>query len=103
MGPNTEPHPNDSGVLIATTDGLVKYNGTIVEVSEGFFIKGNIDFSTGNVNYVKSVVVAGDVMSGLKVNAEAIFRVNGTIEDADIVVGGNVLCQNLNLSARGKG
>jgi uncharacterized protein len=102
MGPNTEPSPHDPRVLVATTDGLVKYNGMVVEVNEGFFIKGNIDFSTGNVNYVKSVVVGGDITSGFKVQCGGDLQVTGTIEDADIVVGGNVLCK-LGFIGQGKG
>jgi uncharacterized protein len=102
MGQNTGPGPADSGVLVATTDGNVKFNGTVVEISEGFIIKGNVDFSTGNINYAKSVVIGGDVASGFKVQCGGDLQVTGTIEDAEVVVGGNVLCK-LGFVGQGKG
>jgi uncharacterized protein len=102
MGPNTGPSPTDSTVLVAMTDGIIKYNGSIVEISEGFFIKGNVDFSSGNINYVKSVIVGGDVTSGFKVQCGGDLQVAGTIEDAEIIVGGNVLCK-LGFVGQGKG
>jgi uncharacterized protein (DUF342 family) len=101
-GQNTEPHPQNSAVLVASTDGIVRYTGSAVEISEGFFIKGNIDFSTGNINYAKTVVVGGDITSGFTVKTGGDLQVAGTIEDADVVVGGNVLCK-LGFVGQGKG
>ncbi len=102
LGPNTGPSPTDPDVLIATTDGNVRYNGTIVEISEGFVIKGNVDFSTGNIDYAKSVVIGGDITSGFRVRCGGDLQVTGTIEDADIAVGGNALCK-LGFVGQGKG
>ncbi|MBD3314318.1 MAG: DUF342 domain-containing protein, partial [Chitinivibrionales bacterium] len=39
-GPNTQPHPENEDVLIASTDGIVRYDGKVVEVSEGYVISG---------------------------------------------------------------
>jgi uncharacterized protein (DUF342 family) len=93
MGTNTAPSAANPGVLVAATDGNVKYNGTSVEINEGFFVKGNVDFSTGNIKYAKSVVVGGDIGSGFTVDCGGDLQVAGTIEDATVVVGGNVLCK----------
>ncbi|MGB7568135.1 MAG: FapA family protein [Chitinivibrionales bacterium] len=101
-GANTVASPADPTVLIAGTDGNVKYNGTVVEISEGFTIKGNVDFSTGNIRYAKSVIVEGDVTSGFKVECGGDLQVRGCIEDAEILVGGNVLCK-LGYIGQGKG
>lgn len=101
-GANTEVNPEDPSVLIAGTDGNVKYNGMVVEISEGFTIKGNVDFSTGNIKYAKSVIVEGDVSSGFKVECGGDLQVRGCIEDAEILVGGNVLCK-LGYIGQGKG
>lgn len=102
VGANTILKPEDPAVLIANTDGIVRYNGTSIEISEGFTIKGNVDFSTGNVKYAKSVVVEGDVASGFKVECGGDLQVRGCIEDAEILVGGNVLCK-LGYIGQGKG
>ena len=101
-GPNTVVSPDDPNLLIAGTDGNVKYNGTNVEISEGFMIKGHVDFTTGNIKYAKSVVVAGDIKGGFKVECGGDLQVSGTIEDADIQVNGNVLCK-MGFIGQGKG
>jgi uncharacterized protein len=102
MGQNTAASPTDPSVLIATTDGNVKFNGMNVEISEGFVVKGNVDFSTGNINYLKSVVVEGDIKSGFKVVCGGDLQVSGTIEDADVQVNGNILCK-MGFVGQGKG
>jgi uncharacterized protein (DUF342 family) len=102
VGPNTLVSPQDPAVLIAGTDGVVRYNGMIVEISEGFFVKGNVDYSIGNIKYVKSVIVGGDITSGFKVECGGDLQVGGSIEDAEILVGGNVLCK-LGYIGQGKG
>jgi uncharacterized protein (DUF342 family) len=102
MGANTMASPDNPDLLVAATDGNVKYNGSNIEISEGFVIKGNVDFSTGNVKYAKSVVVSGDIKSGFKVECGGDLQVSGTIEDSDIQVNGNVLCK-LGFIGQGKG
>jgi uncharacterized protein len=102
VGTNTECSPIATDVLIASTDGNVKYNGNAVEISEGFVVKGNVDFSIGNIKYAKSVVIEGDIDSGFMVDCGGDLQVAGTIEDAHITVGGNVLCK-FGFVGQGKG
>jgi uncharacterized protein (DUF342 family) len=102
VGTNTAQSPGNSDILIAATDGNVKYNGTSVEINEGFFIKGNVDFSTGNIKYAKSVVVGGDIGGGFIIECGGDLQVAGTIEDSRIIAGGNVLCK-LGFIGQGKG
>ncbi len=102
IGQNTVLSQEDASVLCAGTDGNVRYNGSTVDISEGFVIKGNVDFSTGNIKYPKSVEVAGDIKSGFRIECGGDLQVAGTIEDADIQVNGNVLCK-LGFVGQGKG
>lgn len=93
VGANTEISPDNPNLLVSTADGNVSFTGTLVEVNEGYTIKGNVDYATGNVRYKKSVTVGGDVVSGFSVTCGGDLQVNGTIEDCDITTGGNVLCR----------
>ena len=102
LGANTAQSPTNPSVMVAATDGNVKYNGAVVEISEGFFVKGNVDFSTGNIRYAKSVIVGGDIGSGFRVECGGDLQASGTIEDAELIVGGNVLCK-LGFVGTGKG
>lgn len=102
LGDNTGLHPEKEDVMIATTDGNVRVEGNVVSIQEGYVVGGDIDFSTGNVKYAKSVVVGGDVKSGFTVECGGDLQVSGIIEDAVLRVGGNVLCR-LGFIGQGKG
>lgn len=90
-GVNTGPHPKNPDVLIALKGGNVRLNGKLVEVSEGFNIPADVDFSTGNIDYKQSVTVKGDVKSGFSMVVGGDLDVGGLIEDCPIRVEGNVL------------
>lgn len=90
-GKNTAVKDGDPNVLIATATGNVRYNGSIVEVFDSFAVKGDVDFSTGNIKYPKSVVIKGDIKSGFEVDVGGDLEIGGTVEDAKIECGGNVL------------
>ncbi len=93
VGANTKPSPADENVLVAQTDGNVRLKGQLVEIYEGFTIKGDVDYSTGNIDYDKSVSIGGDVKAGFTINCGGDLEVGGTIEDAVLHVGGSVLCK----------
>ena len=101
-GANTAAHPEKPDILVSTTEGNIKYTAGIIEIQEGFVIKGNVDFSTGNVNYLKSITVNGDIKAGFKVECGGDLQVMGTIEDADVIVNGNLLSK-LGFIGAGKG
>lgn len=52
-----------------------------------------VDISTGNVEFIGSVTVRGDVHSGMRVQAGGDVIVEGTIEAAEIVAGGDVIAR----------
>lgn len=93
LGPNTEIDPQNAEEMTALVDGVVRFTGTVIEISEGFVIPGNVDFSTGHVKYEKSVIVNGDIKSGFNVECGGDLQVGGTVEDCRISVGGNFLCK----------
>lgn len=93
QGSGTLPDTEHPDVLCAATDGIVRFAGGTVEVCEGYNVDGDVDYSTGNINYAKSVIVNGDVKAGFEVHCGGDLQVNGTVEDSRIIVNGNVLCQ----------
>lgn len=101
-GPNTAVKPDDENTLIAEIDGNVRFNGQVIEIFEGFTIPGDIDYSTGNIEYDKSVIIGGDIKSGFLVKCGGDLEVSGTIEDAHIEAGGHVLGK-LGFNGHGKG
>jgi len=101
-GKNAEPDPNNPNILTAGIDGHVMLKGKNIEIDPVFVIKESVDFSTGNVDYIGSVIVNGDVRSGFYVKAKNDIEVNGIVEDAVIEAGGNVLIKT-GFVGRGEG
>ena len=92
-GANTAIPRGDQASLISLMDGIVSFDGTVLSVVEGYAIPGNVDYSTGNISYERTVAINGDVRSGFEVNCGGDLQVNGLIEDSRVTAKGNVLCR----------
>ncbi len=55
-----------------------------IDIDRVYIVKGNVDFSEGNVNFVGKVIVMGDVKAKFSVHAEGDIVVHGSVEDAVI-------------------
>lgn len=62
-----------------------------VSVEPVYAIDGDIDYKTGNVDFVGSVKVSGNVLSGFSVKASANIQIEGVVEDSYLEAGGHVL------------
>ncbi len=89
-GKNT--HISDDGLkLLASTEGCIEFKNNKVFV-EGVYRVENVDNSTGNIDFVGSVIINGDVKEGFSVKAVGDIKVRGMVEgafiesDSDIVI-----------------
>lgn len=89
-GRNTEISP-DGRKLIASQDGRVEFNGRSFQVNSVLEIYGNIDYSTGSVDFLGDVHIRGDVCSGFTVRATGDVMVDGVIEACDVEAGGDLV------------
>ena len=82
--------PNDSNLLLAAITGQPKLvpNGVIVEPTINLPL---VDLSTGNMNFDGTINIKGDVREGMKIYASGDLFVGGTVEAAEIEVGGNIV------------
>ncbi|SHI68444.1 DUF342 domain-containing protein [Propionispora hippei] len=88
MGKNVEVgEPNQ---LVASIAGQVQIVNKKVSVIPLIEIKGDVDFSTGNIEFVGSVNIRGSVQPGFFVKAEGNVDVAGTVSGG-IVEGKNVI------------
>jgi uncharacterized protein (DUF342 family) len=92
LGENVSFSEQDNSVIVATADGNLVLNedGTI-EVSPVLTIDGNVDVSFGEVNFIGTLIVKGDIKSGARVKVGKNLEVYGNIEDAEVEVKGNAL------------
>ncbi|HLA41332.1 MAG TPA: FapA family protein [Candidatus Glassbacteria bacterium] len=88
ISPDLAVNPDNPLQYIALKNGVLKRDFTIDEVN---FINGHIDFSTGNIEYERSVVVKGDVKTGFYVHCGGDVEVRGCVEDAEVIAGGDVV------------
>jgi len=66
------------GILVAAADGTI-------DVNEVLNVSGDVDYSTGNIDFPGEVQIKGDVKPGFTVKAKGDVLVGGVIEAATVV------------------
>lgn len=89
-GINTEIS-DDELSLVATGAGAIQFQFGKVSVMDVITIKGDVDYTVGNLDCRGSVHVTGGVKAGFKLVIDGDLEVNGNVEDADIHVKGNIM------------
>jgi uncharacterized protein len=64
--------------------GQVLYQNNKVQVIPVIEIKGDVDLSTGNIDFPGSVIVHGSVQAGFTVKAGGDIEINGTLSGGDV-------------------
>ncbi len=89
-GRNTEIS-EDGTLLLASISGDVEFTGHSFQVKPVLDIPGNVDFSTGSINFLGDVNIRGDVLSGFTVRAMGTIQVAGVVEAGSTVEAGGDL------------
>ncbi|MFH0918940.1 MAG: FapA family protein [Fibrobacterota bacterium] len=92
-GVNTRLSETDPNLLVAAKAGNAVRVGLYVNIYEEHLIRGDVDFSTGNVAYSGSIRVQGSVRMGFNIKAGGNLVVEGDIEGSQIECGGNLVVQ----------
>lgn len=92
----------DGTDLITDVTGHVNLIGGKVFVADVFEVAGDVDASTGDIHYSGNVLVKGNVQSGFKVEAEGEVIVEGIVEGATVIAGGNIILKR-GMNGMGKG
>jgi uncharacterized protein (DUF342 family) len=91
LGPNTRHADQDPTLIVAAVAGHVRLEDGIPEVHECYVVRGDVDYSSGNVSFAKSVLVEGDVKTGFSVDAGGDAEIRGLVEDSRVFAMGNLL------------
>jgi uncharacterized protein (DUF342 family) len=81
--------PDDQDLLVSSIKGQPVITDRGVNIERVYSVK-NVDLRTGHVEYDGSLVVKGDVVSGMKVKVSGDVQILGIVENACIEAGGNV-------------
>lgn len=92
-GKNTELS-EDGTQLLSKIDGQILVRNDKYNIEQTLTIDGNVDFSIGNLDVTGNLVVQGDICSGFEVRATGDITVNGMIEGASVVAGGNIFVRS---------
>lgn len=93
---------DESGRVLARVDGVLTLEGNELRVTQSLEIPGNVDFSTGNIDFAGHVTIARGVCAGFKVKASGDLAIGGLIEAAQVVCGGN-LAARTGMAGQGRG
>ncbi len=80
--------------LLASKDGhvsMVDGKPTVISV---YSVKGDVNFSVGNIDFVGNVQITGDVKAGFSVRSGGDVEIFGMVEAADVFAEGNILIKN---------
>lgn len=82
--------------LSAAIDGCIDYrkdafHQDILNINQIYVIKGDVDYSCGNIDFIGTVVVRGDVLKSFSVKAGGDISVYGMVEGATLQAAGNIM------------
>ena len=101
LGPNVKLDPQ-SQTIVATARGRMSVQGTRVSVDQILEINGNVDFSTGHLNFPADVAIRGTVLDLFKVVSGGTVEVGGAVEAAEVEAKGNIFITG-GIVGKGKG
>ncbi|NLY42488.1 MAG: DUF342 domain-containing protein [Clostridiaceae bacterium] len=77
--------------LIANVDGQVVIEDQKINVYPFYEVSGNVDNSTGDINFVGNVIIKGNVLTGFSVEAGGWIEVYGVVEGATLKAKGDII------------
>ncbi len=89
MGQNTKMN-EEGDQLVSTIEGVVSFANGRFRVDPILIIKGNISTETGNIDSVGDILIHGDIQEGFTVQATGNITVQGMIEGANVIAGGDI-------------
>ncbi len=89
-GPGVKVSAEDPNLLISEIGGQVIIKDNEITVKSIYEVKGDVDFSVGNIDFLGTVIVGGDVKEGFTVKAGEDIVVKGVADAAHLECGGNL-------------
>lgn len=89
-GRNTEIS-EDGTKLLACHAGHVEFGSEGFKIKTVLEIDSNVDYTTGNINFLGDVHIRGDVCNGFSVQAVGDITVDGVVESGTVEAGGDLV------------
>uniref|UniRef100_UPI000570B261 FapA family protein n=1 Tax=Thermodesulfobacterium hydrogeniphilum TaxID=161156 RepID=UPI000570B261 len=88
---------DENNFIRAKEAGVILIENNKIEIYPEYTIKGDVDFSVGNVNFIgKKLIIKGDIKFGFKVKAKGDVELEGGTENKVLIdVEGNFKCNGI--------
>ena len=77
--------------LYADIDGNLSQKGNKINVVPVFQVDGDVNYSTGNINFIGVVIVNGAVREGFEITTTGNIEIHGVVEGAHLYSSGNII------------
>jgi uncharacterized protein (DUF342 family) len=81
----------DGMMILSKINGQVMLSGNIVSVEPVYMVQGNVCLKTGNIIFLGTVVVTGNVEDGFSVKAAGNIEVHGTVGASELEAEGDII------------
>lgn len=88
--------------IFATTDGQMSVEAKVIHVYPVFEVNGDLDMKIGNINFIGSVNIRGNVPAGFEIKCNGDLKVHGTVESAILIAEGSIFV-SAGIVGQGKG
>jgi hypothetical protein len=99
LGKNTQVLGN---MVLAACDGCFTFSPDSLSIAEVLSIPGDVDYSTGHIDFPGDVMVAGEIKNGFKLKAGGSLFCNRVIDATEVICGGDLIT-NQGILGRGSG
>jgi uncharacterized protein (DUF342 family) len=103
VGTNVHVSDEDSDVILSDMNGQVVVVGGLVNVEPVYTVNGDVNLKTGNIIFLGTVIVQGNIEDGFSVKADGNIEVHGTVAKADLEAKGDIIIyQGVNGKGEGR-
>ncbi|MCT8139845.1 DUF342 domain-containing protein [Anaerobacillus sp. CMMVII] len=103
LRPGKNTRVDDNGLMLyAMIDGQMSVEGKIIHIFPVFEVNGDLDLKTGNISFVGTVNIRGNVPAGFEIHSKGDIRIHGTVEGAVLISGGSIYVST-GIVGQGKG
>ncbi|MGC8765296.1 MAG: FapA family protein [Brevinematia bacterium] len=92
LSPGNNTHLSNDGMqVIADINGQVLFKNNKIQVEPVYEVSGDVDLTTGDINFPGNVIIHGNVNDTFKVYAGGNLEITGNVGKAEVVAEGNVV------------
>lgn len=92
----------DGDTILADMNGQVVVTGGLINVEPVFTVNGDVNLKTGNIIFLGTVVVSGNVEDGFSIKAAGNIEIHGTVAKADLEADGDIIIYQ-GINGKGEG